>query len=181
MREHGEQCEPINQSDYEAIYERLHTDIHKCFLAIAWYTGSKPSSILKSKVSQFYVDPSNQVVRSRIIPSTKEIPCHKDLKEILGRYRCLKDGFLFPSRVCQGRHLSRQAFDKAFKKALREAELEQKGYSLCSLRIGFIARLADIGCRPELIEHLSGLKNGIASLSKYKPLEEQIETAIANF
>lgn len=183
------QATPMTQESYELISKHLFTDIHKAFLAVAWYTGERPDAILKSHVTQFYVNPSRRIVRSSILyrasarkdKKTREIPCHKDLEKILRDFECLEDGYLFPSRVCENKHLSRQAIDRAFRRALKKAGLENQGYSLYSARRGFITRLNNLGCSPGLIKSLSGHAS-LASLGRYIEIsQEQRQNAIANF
>lgn len=183
------QATPLTEESYERISKHLVTDVHKVFLAVSWYTGERPNAILKSKVSQFYVNPSRRIVRSEIIYSattrkdrkTREIPCHIELEKILRDFECLEDGYLFPSRVRPGRPLSRQAIDRAFRRALKKAGLENQGYSLYSPRRGFITRLNNLGCSPGLIKSLSGHAS-LASLGRYIEIsEEQRKSAIANF
>lgn len=183
------QATPMNQETHDRISKHLFTDVHKVFLAVAWYTGERPDAILQSNVSHFYINPSRRIVRSEIIyPSsarkdkkTREVPCHIALERILRDYECLEDGHLFPSRVCAGKPLSRQAIDRAFRRALKKAGLENQGYSLYSARRGFITRLNNLGCSPGLIKSLSGHAS-LASLSRYIEIsEEQRKNAIANF
>ncbi|WP_293343177.1 tyrosine-type recombinase/integrase [Microcoleus sp. CAWBG58] len=141
----------MTQDIYERISKHFFTDVHRVFLAVSWYTGERPEAILKSKVSQFYVNPSRRIVRSEIIYSattrkdkkTREVPCHIALEKILRDYECLEDGYLFPSRVKPGKPLSRQAIDRAFRRALKKAGLENQGYSLYSARRGFITEKRD--------------------------------------
>ncbi|WP_293158294.1 MULTISPECIES: tyrosine-type recombinase/integrase [unclassified Microcoleus] len=179
----------MTQDIYERISKHFFTDVHRVFLAVSWYTGERPEAILKSKVSQFYVNPSRRIVRSEIIYSattrkdkkTREVPCHIALEKILRDYECLEDGYLFPSRVKPGKPLSRQAIDRAFRRALKKAGLENQGYSLYSARRGFITRLDNLGCSPGLIKSLSGHAS-LSSLGRYIEIsEEQRKNAIANF
>lgn len=184
------QATPMTQESYELISKHLFTDIHKTFLAVAWYTGEGPDAILKSDVSQFYVNPSRRIVRSEILyratarkdKKTREIPCHRDLEKILRDFECLEDGYLFPSRVRESKHLSRQTIDQAFRRALRKAGLDNQGYSLYSARRGFITRLSNLGCSPGLIKSLSGHAS-LASLGRYIEISdsEQRKNAIAIF
>ncbi len=183
------QATKMTQNIYEQISKHLFTDVHKVFLGVSWYTGERPNAILQSQVCHFYINPSRRIVRSEIIyPSaarkdkkTREVPCHIALEKILRDYECLEDGYLFPSRVRAGKHLSRQAIDRAFRRALKKAGLENQGYSLYSARRGFITRLDSLGCSPGLIKSLSGHAS-LASLGRYIEIsEEQRKNAIANF
>jgi integrase/recombinase XerD len=183
------QATPLTQESYEQISKHLVTEIHQVFLAIAWYTGERPEAILKSQVCHFYSNPSRRIVRPNILfdartrkdKKTREIPCHRDLEKILRNFECTEVGYLFPSRVREGRHLCRQAIDRAFRRALKKAGLENQGYSLYSMRRGFITRLNNLGCSPGLIKSLSG-HSSLASLGRYIEIsEEQRKNAIENF
>lgn len=183
------QATPLNQDSYEQISKHLVTEIHKIFLAVSWYTGERPVTILKSNITQYYSNPSRRIVRSSLLfpaatrkdKKTREIPCHRSLEQILRDYECPESGYLFPSLLSADRHLSRQAIDRAFRRALKKAGLENQGYSLYSGRRGFITRLNNLGCSPGLIKSLSG-HSSLSSLSRYIEISpEQRVNAIANF
>lgn len=183
------QATPLTQETYEQISKHLVTEIHQIFLAVAWYTGERPNAILQSQVCQFYSNPSRRIVRPNILfdartrkdKKTREVPCHRNLEKILRDFvECTEVGYLFPSRVRSG-HLSRQAIDRAFRRALKKAGLEGQGYSLYSPRRGFITRLNNLGCSPGLIKSLSG-HSSLASLGRYIEIsDEQRKNAIDNF
>jgi integrase/recombinase XerD len=100
---------------------------------------------------------------------------------MLSAYRPPESGFLFPSLYKSGQHLSRQAIDKAFRRALKKACLENKGFSLYSARRGFITRLNEQGYDIKVIQKLTGHKS-IGSLIRYIDVtDEQLKSAIANF
>jgi integrase/recombinase XerD len=100
---------------------------------------------------------------------------------MLSAYQPQKSGFLFPSLYKEGRHLSRQAIDKAFRRAVKKACLENKGFSLYSARRGFVTRLNEQGYDIKVIQKLTGHKS-ISSLIRYIDVtDEQLRNAIARF
>jgi integrase/recombinase XerD len=100
---------------------------------------------------------------------------------MLSAYQPPAAGFLFLSLYRADKHLSRQAIDKAFRRAVKKAGLQNKGFSLYSARRDFITRLNEQGYDMKLIQKLTGHKN-INSLIRYIDVtDEQLRNAIANF
>ena len=183
------QATPLNSLTYQQISNYLVTDSHKLFLAIAWYTGERPEAILSIDVKHIYENVERREPRDTVLyPSsnrkdkrTREVPSHWALKLMLSAYQPQKSGFLFPSLYKEGRHLSRQAIDKAFRRAVKKACLENKGFSLYSARRGFVTRLNEQGYDIKVIQKLTGHKS-ISSLIRYIDVtDEQLRNAIARF
>jgi integrase/recombinase XerD len=84
----------------------------------------------------------------------------------LKNYETPAAGFLFPSLYRGDRHLSRQAMDKALRRALKKAGLESQGYSLYSPRRGFITRLDELGYSMRMIQAVTGHRS-LAALGRY--------------
>jgi integrase/recombinase XerD len=183
------QATPLTPFLYQHISNHLVTDCHKLFLAIAWYTGERPEAILSLDVKHIYENVERREPRDTVLyPSftrkdkcTREVPTNWALKLVLSAYKPPESGFLFPSLYKSGQHLSRQAIDKAFRRALKKACLENKGFSLYSARRGFITRLNEQGYDIKVIQRLTGHKT-IESLIRYIDVtDEQLKNAIANF
>jgi integrase/recombinase XerD len=183
------QATPLTPLLYQQISNHLVTDCHKLFLAIAWYTGERPEAILSIDVKHIYENVERREPRDTVLyPSsnrkdkcTREVPSNWALKLMLSAYKPPESGFLFPSLYKSGQHLSRQAIDKAFRRALKKACLENKGFSLYSARRGFITRLNEQGYDIKVIQKLTGHKS-IGSLIRYIDVtDEQLKSAIANF
>jgi integrase/recombinase XerD len=140
------QSTPLCMTTYNQISNCFVTEVHKLFLGIAWYTGERPEAILSMDVSHVYSDLRKRQPRETVLypanhrkdKTTREVPTHRALKLMLSAYEPPEHGFLFPSLYKSDRHLSRQAMDKAFRRALKKAGLENQGYSLYSARRGFI-------------------------------------------
>ena len=128
------------------------------------YTGERPETILSIDVKNIYQDVARREPRDTVIcPSanrknkrTREVPTNWTLKLMLSAYQPPESGFLFPSLYKAGQHLTRQAIDKAFRRAVKKACLENKGFSLYSAWRGFITRLNDQGYDIKVIQKLTG-------------------------
>ena len=183
------QATPLNPLTYQQISNHFVTDCHKLFLAIAWYTGERPEAILSMDVEHIYEDVARREPRDTVLyPSfnrkdkrTREVPNHWATKLMLRAYQPPASGFLFPSLYKADEHLSRQAIDKAFRRAVKKAGLQNKGFSLYSARRGFITRLNEQGYDIKTIQSLTGHKS-INTLLRYIDVtDEQRKNAIANF
>jgi integrase/recombinase XerD len=183
------QATPLCQSTYNQISDHFATDVYKLFFGFSWYTGERPDAILKIDVSHVYQNTTTRQPRESVIypganrkdKQTRELSIHRDLKLLLRAYQPPQSGFLFPSLYRADKHLTRQAVDKAFRRALKKAGLDHLGFSLYSARRGFITRLNDLGYDIKLIQRLTGHKS-INSLSRYIDVtDEQLRNAIARF
>jgi len=183
------QATPLNPLTYQQISNQFVTDCHKLFLAIAWYTGERPEAILSMDVKHVYQDVTQRKPRDTVLypcsnrkdKRTREVPCSWALKLMLSAYQPPDSGFLFPSLYRADKHLTRQAIDKAFRRAVKKAGLQNRGFSLYSARRGFITRLNDLGYDIKVIQKLTGHRS-ISSLIRYIDVtEEQMKSAIANF
>jgi integrase/recombinase XerD len=183
------QSTPLNPLTYQQISNHFVTDCHKLFFAISWYTGERPESILSMDVKHVYEDVLRREPRDTVLyPScnrkdkcTREVPNNWALKLILSAYQPPESGFLFPSLYRADKHLSRQAIDKAFRRAVKKAGLANKGFSLYSARRGFITRLNEQGYDIKVIQRLTGHRS-INSLVRYIDVtDKQLKNAIAHF
>lgn len=183
------QATPLCPITFNKISNHFVTDVYKLFLAIAWYTGERPDAILQIDVAHIYQDVARRQPRDKILyPAAnrkdkkyREIDTHRALKLMLGAYNPPESGFLFPSLYKSEKHLSRQAVDKAFRRAVKKAGLENQGFSLYSPRRGFITHLSRQGLDIKVIQKLTGHAS-ISSLIRYIDVsDEQLKNAIENF
>jgi len=183
------QATPLTPLTYQQISNHFVTECHKLFLGISWYTGERPEAILSIDVKHVYEDVTRRQPRDTVLyPSsnrkdkrTREVPCNWALKLMLSAYQPPESGFLFPSLYRSDKHLSRQAIDKAFRRAVKKAALENKGFSLYSARRGFITRLNEQGYDIKVIQKLTGHKS-VSSLIRYIDVtDDQLRNAINNF
>jgi integrase/recombinase XerD len=183
------QATPLCTITYNQISNSFATDLQRLFLGFAWYTGERPEAILSMDVSHAYSDVFRRQPRDTVLypasnrkdKTTREVPTHRALKLMLAAYEPAETGFLFPSLYQCNRHLSRQAMDKAFRRALKKAGLENQGYSLYSPRRGFITHLNRLGFDVKVIQKLTGHRS-LSSLIRYIDVSEsQLKNAIDNY
>jgi integrase/recombinase XerD len=183
------QSTPLCQTTFNQISNHFVTETHKLFLGLAWYTGERPEAILSLDVNHVYSDVLRHQPRDTVIypasirkdKQTREIFTHRALKLMLAAYQPPEKGFLFPSLYKENQHLSRQAIDKAFRRAVKKAGLDNQGFSLYSARRGFITHLNSQGYDIKLIQKLSGHRS-LSSLIRYVDVtDDQLKNAIANF
>lgn len=183
------QATPLTQTTFNQISNQFVADVYKLFLTISWYTGERPEAILQINVNHIYQNPITRQPRDTVIypgknrkdRHTRELTIHRALKLMLSAYQPPESGFLFPSLYRADKHLSRQAVDKAFRRAVKKAGLESQGFSLYSARRGFITRLNEQGCDVKLIQRLTGHRS-ISSLMRYVEVSDsQLKNAIDNF
>jgi integrase/recombinase XerD len=183
------QATPLCPTTFIQISNQFSTDVYKLFLALAWYTGERPNAILQIDVNHVYVNAEKRQPRDTVIyPACnrkdrqfRQVDMHRALKLMLSAYQPPESGFLFPSLYRTDRHLSRQAVDKAFRRAVKKAGLENQGFSLYSARRGFITRLKEQGYDIKLIQQITGHRS-LSSLMRYIEISAtQLKNAIDNF
>ena len=183
------QATPLCPITYNQISNQFGADVYKLFLCLAWYTGERPEAILQIDVNHVYVDARKRQPRDTVIypacnrkdRKTRQVDTHRVLKLMLAAYQAPESGYLFPSLYRADKHLSRQAVDKAFRRAVKKAGLENQGFSLYSARRGFVTRLNEQGYDIKLIQRLTGHRS-ISSLVRYIEITDaQLKNAIDNF
>lgn len=188
MKIHGHgQATPINEFFYKKIRKCFITPAHKLIFDFGYYTGERWGAILQLKVEDVYLDPAKRVTRedvnfrkaTRKDRQTRQVPMHPELAMRLRSYKCETEGWLFPSLVKPGSHLSLRAADRALRRAVERAGLEDDGFSTHSTRRGFITDLYAKFKDVKLIQALTGHKS-LAVVSRYIEVsEEQRRQAIA--
>ena len=158
------QATPLCPLTFNQISDQFTSDVYKLFLCLAWYTGERPDAILQIDVNHVYINAAKRQPRDTVIypacnrkdKKFRQVDTHRALKLMLAAYQPPESGFLFPSLYRADKHLSRQAVDKAFRRAVKKAGLENQGFSLYSARRGFITRLSEQGYDIKLIQRLTG-------------------------
>lgn len=188
------QATVISRKEFDKVFNGFKTPNHRLFWAIAWYTGERPGTILKSKVDQFYQFYESSTTRlvpreSIIFPKnarkdkkTREVHTHRTLLDILSWYETTAgvDGsvLLFPSNNDRNLPVSLRAIDSALRLCLERVNLANRGITLYSPRRSFITSLARQGLNPRLLQQLSG-HSSLNSLQKYIDVDpEQLKRAI---
>jgi len=180
LERHG-QAEPILELAYLKIRDAFLEESHKAILDVAYHTGERWGAILQLQVADVYVVPmpSNNTLQTNITfrastrkdRSTRQVPIHPGLQRRLQAYAPPADGWLFPSSINDGGHLTLRAADRALRRALQRAKLENQGYSSHSTRRGFITSLHNKGVPIRVIQKLTGHKS-LSVLSQYVDVSE---------
>jgi integrase/recombinase XerD len=180
------QATPLTHRTYQLISNQFLTSSHKLFWALAWYTGERPETILSMLVDHAYSNPAKNLPRTTILfpavnrkgkTDTREVPCHQSLELVLKNYDAPSTGWLFPSLYRDDRHLSRQAMDRALRRALKKAGLADQGFSLYSPRRGFITRLDELGYSMRMIQAITGHRS-LAALGKYIEVSDEKKRSV---
>lgn len=180
------QATPLDSKTFQLILDSFRSESHRLFWAIAWYSGERPSAILKMLVGHIYQNAAKRIPRENMIfplgnrkdKATREVPIAQKLDLFLRRQNIPQTGFLFPSLAKPGDHLSLRVLDKALRRALKRCGLENQGYSLYSARRGFVTSLDRSGKSIKVIQSLTGHKN-LSSLQRYIEVsDEQRKNAI---
>ncbi|MCG9885553.1 MAG: site-specific integrase [Cyanobacteria bacterium] len=168
------QATPCNAKSFRQIYGGFRSDAHRLFWAIAWYTGERPSAVLKLRVGDVF----GSAAPRRVLPSitfpgqhrkdgrSRTVPVSSGLAPFLQALPVPDDGWLFPSPRDRSQPLGLRAMDRAFRRAIARSNLENRGYSLYSARRGFCTELVSKGYSLRVVQELTGHRS-IANLARY--------------
>lgn len=181
------QATAMTKPHYQRVRKALRSDLHKLFLDLAWFTAERPTAILLLGVGDVYdlarrapLPLSKITYRgvTRKMGDTRQVVIGSELKLRLRAHQPPGDGWLFPSLVKLDQHLSLRAMDRAFRRGLHRAGLDDLGYSLYSMRRGALTELHRRGFTLREIQAFSGHKS-LVSLARYLEVsEEQIENMV---
>ena len=182
---HG-QAEPLTPETYRRIREVFLEESHKLVWDILWFTGERVGAVLQLPVDDVYSDATRKITQPEITfkastrkdKTTRQVPLHTDLRSRLKAYDPPSSGYLFPGRGEKG-HLTHQAYDAAFRRALARCGLDGFGYSLHSPRRGFITRLHTKGMGIKVIQSLTGHQS-LAVLSRYIEVSDEMRREAIN-
>lgn len=183
----------LSESDMSKIRRELVNKEHRLFWDIARYTGERWGAICQLLVTDVYRDPYKALPHPDITfraatrkasptgdRQTRQVPIHSSLREMLEAYKPPLDTiWLFPSKARAGQHISFQAADNFFRKALEKAGLDHKGLSTHSTRRTFITNLYRKGVDLVTLQRITGHKD-IKVLRQYIDVSpERIRSAIS--
>lgn len=187
---HG-QSAIISDSDYVKIRKQIISKRNRLLLDIARYTGERWGALIQLQVEDVFDDGQPRcwlTIRAstrKASPdgkrSTRQMPLHPQLKEILEGYHLPdpRSKWLFESPIKQGKHITLRAADFAFRAAVDLAGLSHKGYSTHSTRRTFITRLHERGVDIHTIQRITG-HSDLKSLIRYIDIDpDRISKAIA--
>lgn len=175
---------PLTDQLFLKILESFVEKSHRLYWAIAWYTGERPTAILRLPQASVYGSggqPLKAIVfsgRSRKCGRTREVPIARKLHPYLLAYRPDPGLLMFPSRRSPDREIHRRTMDAAFRRALIRAKLTGLGLSLYSARRGFCSGLAAKGVGLATIQTLTGHQS-LSVLSRYIETDPMDERSIA--
>jgi integrase/recombinase XerD len=170
---HGK-ATPLKFNEYKKLRAGLILSSHQLLLDIAYYSGERWGAILRLKVEDVWRDPLNRSIHQDITfrkatrkdNATRQCPIASPLRLRLEAYSPPDGGYLFPSPLLPGNHLSDRAADAVFRRAIARAGMEGLGYSTHSTRRGLINRLHESGTSIKVIQSITGHKS-LSVLSGY--------------
>jgi integrase/recombinase XerD len=171
---HEGKATPLKFPEYKKFRNGFLLPSHQLLLDIAYYTGERWGAILRLKVGDLYSSALSREVypdvtfrkSTRKEKASRQCPIADALRLRLENYQPPIDGYLFPSPLISGKHLSDRAADAVFRRALNRAGLDGLGYSTHSTRRGLINRLHDAGTSIKVIQSITGHKS-LSVLSGY--------------
>ena len=165
---------------------------NRLLLDVARYTGERWGALIQLQVEDVFDDnnkprswltirASTRKARPDGKRSTRQLPLHPQLKEILEGYQMQspRSKWLFESPIRNGEHLTLRSADFMFRVAIDLAGLGHKGYSTHSTRRTFITRLYERGVDIHTIQRITG-HSDLKSLIRYIDIDPaRISKAIA--
>lgn len=145
------QAQVLTEPQLEELFSVLSPK-HKLLCAICYYTSCRISEALQLQRSDIISDRIVFRARTTKTKKTREVKIPRKLARILAESSLPQRGYLFPSS--NGKHLTRQSFDKALRKACDYIGLQ--GVSTHSFRRTGITRLHDAGVPLRTIQKRTG-------------------------
>lgn len=191
------QAEILSDVELNRIFKELISPGHKLFFNIARYTGERFGAICQLQVEDVFFKVSGQYEPKQVITfrantrkkcagvaATRQVLVCDRLLEQLQLYTArhqdlLNDGWLFPSSIHTGKHVTWSASDKWLRAAVERAGLSHRGISTHSMRRSFITKLAESGLLDvKSLMQITGHKD-VRSLVLYIGVsEEKLKTAL---
>lgn len=174
-------AEPLKFEEYKKLRDGFILESHRLVLDIGYYTGERWGAILRLRVEDVYQDPIASVPHKDITfrkqtrkdKETRQCPIAKLLALRLKIYHPSPCGYLFPSTLKVGKHLSDRAMDAALRRAMMRTGLTGLGYSTHSTRRGLINRMHDAGKSIKVIQSITGHKS-LSVLSGYIDVTDEM-------
>jgi integrase/recombinase XerD len=183
------QAEIFSNTDYSKLYDAINNSTHLLILSLLRYTGERVGAVVQLGVMDVYRNPFISEPRQTIlykaytrkqaggvVADTHEVPVSRALHNELARYKPPKYGYLFPSPRDESRHVTTSNCDKWFRRGLRKAGLNRRGFSLHSPRRTLATRLSEEGVPLQTIRSITGHKT-LSSLQRYIDVEDRSKKA----
>lgn len=180
---HG-QSTVISIAEKNLIFSHLEIP-YRVICELAWYTSERPGAIIQLKQKEVYVHhntPYESITYKAITrkqaagkkAKTRQVMVHPNLKQILQAYPLPQSVWMFPSPTNFLKHITYQALDYQFRKALKKVKLHRKGISLYSLRRSSITLMAQAGIPLRELKQITGHQS-IESLAFYIESDPELE------
>lgn len=188
---HG-QAEILSEHEVIRIRKQLTIAWQQLFWDIARFTGERWGAICQLQVNDVYRDSSLRQPHTYITfrartrkgnpdgsYTTRQLPIHPALADILRAYQPPIVGWLFPSPHNDVNHIRFITVDKMLRLALDKCGLGKRGISTHSTRRTFITNLHRKGVDMMVLSEITGHKD-FKALSRYIQSDpERIKQAIA--
>lgn len=149
----------------------------RALFSICYYTGCRVSEARKLRASDLTEGAIVFRKSTTKTQKTRTVPIHSKLAEVLEQVDLPEQGLLFPSPRNAERPISRQAADKALRKACDF--LGFKGFSTHSNRRSMATTLHNKGIPLRVIQEIGGWTD-LKALQRYLEVSpEQVERAIS--
>lgn len=153
------QSRHLTEEDLARLFPEFPDEKWQCVFAIAYFTGSRISEVLKLDVSDIEAETvwfRKANTKTKKARAAKIVP---ELRPFLKAYQAPQSGYLFPSHhnAVQAGHLSRQAADRVLREACEYVGLD--GVSTHSFRRSFATNLSKQGNSLAKIARLLGHKS----------------------
>ena len=153
------QARHLDESELAEIFQLLPSEKWQCIFAIAYFTGSRISEVLKLNVDDVEGD---RIVFRKANTKTRShraVIIVPQLQKFLAAYDAPQSGYMFPSRhnAKQPGHIGRRAADNVLREVCEALELD--GTSTHSFRRSFATNLHKRGRKLAEIQRLLGHKS----------------------
>jgi len=151
------QARHLGEDELVTFFNHLTSEKWQVVFAIAYFTGSRISEVLKLEAEDIEADRINFRKANAKTKINRQIAIQPQLQEILDSYDAPATGYLFPAYQNSQRntHVSRQAAHKVLREVV-EAAPELEGISTHSFRRSFATNLAKSGMPQAEIQRLLG-------------------------
>jgi len=190
MKNNGNgQSTVIGNEEYSKLRKHIKSQKYKILLDLAWYTGERWGALVKLSVEDVYNPDSSprheitfRACTRKASPdgtrSTRQVPIHETLTQVLKSYKPDNSIWLFPNREGDGPITLRWA-DMILRSAVQRAGLEALGISTHSTRRSFITKLHRAGVDVYTIQKITGHQD-VKALGRYVEIDaDRVRGAIA--
>jgi len=181
------QASVFEGNDFQKLIDGTVGENHKLIFQISYWTAARVGEVRRLPTRSVY-GPKGEILPmisfwSEITKNeeNRQVPVSQILKILLKRYWTVvmpTTFYIFPGKE-KMEAIQSQSVDHAFRSAVERAGLQNKGYSLHSMRRTAITKMATAGIPTSVIRRISGHKS-LSSLQLYIEVnDDQVKGAIA--